>query len=765
MTNHQRKGRDWGTGLAAVLGWLLLAPALAAGADDSTRAAADVLNRLLGEKARGIRLEQIPADDGRDVYEFEANDGTLCVRGSSAVAICRGANDYLRATRLGMSTRYGANLNLPASWPNAAKTRTAAPYAIRQYYNVVSAGYVYPYWDWAQWEKELDYIAVHGFNTLMAPAATEAIAERVWRKLGLAQAEIDAFYTGPAHLPWQRMGNLTQHDGPLPPSWHADQIAIQHKLLDRMRELGIEPIVPGFAGFVPPGIKRIHPQLKLHTALWGGFAKEKQSLMIPPSEPLFAEIEKLYVAEWQKEFGKCKYILVDSFNEMELPNTGRPATELLADYGEQTYKAIRDANADAIWVLQGWMLGYQRGIWNKDTVKALLSRIPDDKILILDYAHDYNCVFWCNGANYAVFDGFFGKPWAQGFVPNMGGKVAYTGLLSFYATHPAETLKSPKKGRLAGFCLDPEGFENNEAVYELLADASWRTEAVDLDPWLEAYCQNRYGGYPAEMKKAWNLFRLTCYGSFTDHPHFGWQHGVCGYGTVNRDPRFLLGVQAFLSCADSLKQSPLYRADAIEQAALALGLKADEWFILAKSGYASGHIEFGDKALARATQLLNDLDRLLESHPVHRLERWLDFTHKHGGGDAEKARYESNARRLVTVWGPPVNDYSCRLWSGLTRDFYAPRMKRVLDSVKSGKQFDRAAWEEQWVRGSGVSHIEPFADPVAEAVRLVDAACAESLPQLPKAKTASVCARVPARMSAGTTELIAIPISIPRVTK
>ena len=36
-----------------------------------------------------------------------------------------------------------------------------------------------------------------------------------------------------------------------------------------------------------------------------------------------------------------------------------------------------------------------------------------------------------------------------------------------------------------------------------------------------------------------------------------------------RGPEFFEGVQAFLSCAESLKTSPLYRGDAIEQAAAA----------------------------------------------------------------------------------------------------------------------------------------------------------------------------------------------------
>jgi alpha-N-acetylglucosaminidase len=85
---------------------------------------------------------------------------------------------------------------------------------------------------------------------------------------------------------------------------------------------------------------------------------------------------------------------------------------------------------------------------------------------------------------------------------------------------------------------------------------------------------------------------------------------------------------------------------------------------------------------------------------------------------------------MVAVWGPPINDYACRMWSGLIRDYYCERLSRYFDGLKTGKGFDRAAWEERWVRGSGISKIEPFADPVATAAMLIQKASHEALPTL-----------------------------------
>ena len=83
--------------------------------------------------------------------------------------------------------------------------------------------------------------------------------------------------------------------------------------------------------------------------------------------------------------------------------------------------------------------------------------------------------------------------------------------------------------------------------------------------------------------------------------------------------------------------------------------------------------------------------------------------------------YEHNAKRLVTVWGPPVDDYSARIWSGLVRDYYLPRWQKWFLAKDHGKDFDFVEWEEDWVRNSvGVSAVDPFEDPVAACIDLIE---------------------------------------------
>jgi len=59
------------------------------------------------------------------------------------------------------------------------------------------------------------------------------------------------------------MGNIHGWGGPLPDSWKQNQLALQHKILQRMRSLGMIPVLPGFAGHVPAAITKLYPQVRV----------------------------------------------------------------------------------------------------------------------------------------------------------------------------------------------------------------------------------------------------------------------------------------------------------------------------------------------------------------------------------------------------------------------------------------------------------------------------------------------------------------------
>lgn len=660
--------------------------------------------------------------EGKTNFHYRVDDGVLKIEGSSPVALCHGFYDFVKSNRAGLYSWSGNNIRFPQQLTDGTEKQVVSPFQHHYMFNVCTYGYSMPYWDWERWEKEIDWMALHGIDMPLALVGYEAIIARVWKKMGLTDEEINSYFVGPAHLPWMRMGNVSGIDGPLNEDWHRQQIALQHKILKRMKSLGMKPICPGFPGFIPEAFKRIYPDLHIIQTHWGGAFC---NWMISPQEELFSKIGTAFIREWEKEFGKNEYYLVDSFNEMEIPFPAKGSKEryeLLASYGEKVYQSIRKGNPNAVWTMQGWMFGYQRNIWDYETLGALVSKVPEDKMLLLDLAVDYNKHFWHSEVNWEFYKGFYNKPWVYSVIPSMGGKTAMTGILDFYANGHLEALSSPNKGRLLAHGMAPEGIENNEVIYELLSDAGWSDKKIDIHEWLREYSCNRYGSCPAAIGRCWDLLLESVYGTFTDHPRYNWQFrpGTVRDGSINLSPSFFKAIESFVEASGQMKDNPLYLADLAEFTALYLGGKAE---LLVKA--IDKQYEIGDTV--RAVKLEKDfehimlgMDALLSTHPTLRLERWIDFAHKQAVTPEQSRQYERNAKRIVTIWGPPVDDYSARVWSGLIRDYYLPRWKHYFASRKTGESFDFAAWEKNWVESEGCSSQTPPTDVVNTARSLMD---------------------------------------------
>lgn len=530
------------------------------------------------------------------------------------------------------------------------------------------------------------------------------------------------------------MGNLTAWDGAqrLPKSYFDQQIVLQHKILKHLRALGMQPIVHAFAGFVPPSLQRLNADADIRKLSWGGGLPEGNSgYILSPNSPLFKKIGQLYIETWEKEFGENKYYLADSFNEMDVPPSNSEAELLteLAAYGESAYQAISAANPNAVWVMQGWTFPYHKDnkgmrFWTPKGLATLISKVPDDKLLILDLANEYNHVFWKIDPSWKMYDGFFNKQWIYSFIPNMGGKTPLNGKLEVYASIPIEALNYAKKGKLIGFGFAPEGIENNEMIYELLSDMAWQERAIDLSKWQEKYAIQRYSAYPASLKKTYTLLNQSALGTFTDHPIHRFQlrpyqnpEGVENHATVHRSEAFNEAVRLFLQASEQLSEQRLYQFDAIEMSAQFLGLVADnllETFLLAEESKRNYLL------LDEALTVMTVIDRLLASHPNHRLDQWVNFARAWGLNPIEKNYYEANAKRLLTTWGgEPVNDYSARVWAGLISDYYIPRWRLYHQAKKQGHEFDIRQWEERWINTPYIFSSKAYDDPLKKAKQMI----------------------------------------------
>lgn len=688
-------------------------------------AAKGVIERTLGYYPKRLTLTVVPGTDSTESFTTEASGGRLTVTGTSTVALCRGFYDYVTSNHYGIYTWSVNNITLPEKFPDQAPKTVTTPFRHRQYMNVCTFGYTAPYWDWTRWEKELDWMALHGIDMPLSPIGSEAIFARVWKKLGMTDEEIGDFVTGAAYFPWFRMGNISGLDGRLSQDYYDKSIALEHKIVDRMAELGMSPIFNAFAGFVPKALKRVCPEAELIHTGWDN-GPDYVSSYIAPTTPIYQKIAGMYLEEWEAEFGKGKYYLADSFNEMKVPFAKKGTKERfdqIATYGKTLYESIVNYNPDAVWVLQGWMFGYSRGIWDPSSIEALFSEVPDDKVIVIDLATDFNHDIWQTEYLWNYAPKVYGQSWIYSTTPNFGGRSAPVGNLDYYLNGHLNALNSPNRGRLVGYGSAPEGVENNEVIYEILASASWSTSRQDIRKWLHDYSINRYGSCPPELDSFWAHMLNSAYGYSSSKAEYRVQRKpfyVQG-GRYEVSDEFFKGCEDFFKAGKSLSANKVYKEDLALWAGLYAFSKADVMlaeihrdYLLADEASASA---LEDKTL----KTLLAADRLLESNPLTRLERWIDFARSWGSDEAEKAKYETSAKRLITTWGrgrraDGLDDYGCKIWSGLIRDYYVPRWQNWFDAKKAGKPFDFDQWEYKYAEEShGVSPVKAYPDLLAAA--------------------------------------------------
>lgn len=645
-------------------------------------AAMEVINRFTNRTIPvKIHIDLPTSRDGCDRYSYQANNHKLTIHATSAVAACRAFYDYAKMKGAGFCAWSGRRFVKPTNM-SCPKTDVTTIFRDHQYLNVVTYGYTMPFWDEQRWDEEIDWMALHGIDMPLMLVGAEYIYRMVFREMGLNDSEIDEWEVGPAHLPWFRMGNLSGNsfDGPLGNEWNESQRKLAHHILDRMRSLGMKPICPAFGGFVPKAFTK-HNGGEAELTGWNWVPDECRNYRLNPASEAFLKVGTRFIQKWEEEYAPCKYYLSDSFNEMIIPDS----LELLTQYGDNVFRCIREgsSNPDAEWVTQGWTFVYQSGEWGNEKFKALTKNVPDDRFMLLYMSPEYGpekC--------WERYNGFNGKQWNYTMLPNMGGKTFWTGNLQNYAVgYVRNLLASPSKRNATGIGMTPEGLENNEMLYELITDAGWTNngDSIDINSWLQHYAGSRYGQYPKPMRDFHHTLIHTLYSSYIDHPRFAWQVGnnLTGNGNAVISEEFCNAVETLFSNAEALKavNSPLLENELIEIASFYLSNKVEQLAIYLKK---TGDKEKADSQIATLNTLMLRLDSVLSIHPLLNLERWERQAQAAAKNPATRKRNAVNARRLITIWygnhtkDEPVQDYASRIWSGLVRDYYRPRLINTL---------------------------------------------------------------------------------------
>lgn len=694
------------------------------------------VDRLIGRVTEGTGDRIVTrivrqADTLPDYFSLYDEAGRVVVEGDSPVSVATGVNWYLKY-RAGVHIAWdGLTRPLPAPLPPVGEpVRREASGDLRYYLNYCTYSYSMAFWDWPRWEREIDWMALHGINLVLDITGMETVWYNLLLRLGYTREEAGRFIAGPAYLAWWHMNNLEGWGGPNPEAWYDERVALHRRILGRLRELGIEPVFPGYAGMVPRDIAAKIGVAVSDPGKWCGFDRPAY---LSPDDEAFGRIADLYYEELEKLYGKANYYSMDPFHE-----GGDTGGVDLGRAGDAVMAAMKRANPDAVWVIQGWQDNPKRD---------LVAHLPQHDLLVLDLYADKLPKWGDPDSGRCDPEGFWGHDWIYCMLLNFGGRGGMHGRMERLVDGFYDARESGLGGRLRGVGLTPEAIENNPAMFELLCELPWRAERFDPRAWLSEYLRARYGADDADAAAAWALLYAGPYNEPTQGTGDGavesllcarpglhlqrastWGNAVPTYpDTLSRE-----AARHMLAAAARLDRAPGFVYDLVNTVRQALADRAYALHRELSEAYDRGDREAFAASSARFVALGYAQDRLLATCPGFRLAEWLDAARALSDDPERRALAEWNARTLLTVWGPRdesgdtvLHDYSLREWSGLLATLYMPRWERYFAELTSRlegnapREIDFYAMEEAWTRRTDTPS-RSGADPVATARAVFD---------------------------------------------
>ena len=668
----------------------------------------NLLERIDKGASKKFNTELIKTD--KDFFEIDQKSPSspIIIRGNTWVNIAVGINWYLKYYAGIHLTWNNMTTHLPAKLPTVTKKeRHETNLKLRYDFNYCTFSYSMAFWDWNRWQKEIDWMALHGVNMPLAIVGEECVWRNMLLKLGYSEDEIGKFIAGPAFLAWWAMNNLEGWGGPLPLSWYKQQELLQKKILARMKELGMHPVLPGYCGMMPHDAKE---KLGLNVndgGLWNGYQRPAN---LSPTDKRFSEIADLYFKELTRLFGKADYYSMDPFHE-----SNDDANMDYAKAGQVMMEAMKRVNPKATWVIQGW---------TENPRPQMIEGMKQGDLLVLDLFSECRPMFGIPSI-WKRSNGYGKHEWAFCMLENFGANVGLHGrmdqlLHNFYlATGKIKDANLPQANiaQLKGIGFTMEGSENNPVMFELMSELPWHKDMVNKEQWLKNYCFARYGVHDENIEEAWKILSESIYncplGNNQQGPH---EPIFCGRPSLNNfqvkswskmhnyyDPEDTRKAAILMaSVADKYRGNNNFEYDLVDICRQALDDQGRRQYLKTIADYNG----FARKDFEKDSQLFLDMlllqDKLLGTRTEFRLGHWTEAARNIGKTSAEKDQYEWNARVQITTWGNRtcadkggLRDYAHKEWQGLLKDFYYKRwsiyMKALAAQMEASTQPDYEA--------------------------------------------------------------------------
>lgn len=646
----------------------------------------ELAHRVIPQFASQFVFKEQPAKGENDFFEIESKNGKIIITGNNAVSLSRGLNHYLNEICKVSVSWNSDNLADLSGLPEVdKKIYVESLYRYRYYLNYCTYDYTMMGWDWNRWEKEIDWMALHGVNLVLASVYDQyAVWQNTLKRLGFTEQEIFSFLPGLGYEAWWLMSNLEGFGGPVSQEFINERVELQRKILDRMRELDIAPIYQGFYGMVPNSLLSKYPDCRiLSQGLWG---VHQRPAMMDPEDACFKEIASIYYEEQEKLFGKAGFYGGDPFHEggnLEGINVKKAAAGI--------YASINEHAPGSKWILQGW--------WENPR-RELLEGVTPGSIIVLDLMACETPQWGGEETTSKRYrpEGYLEHQWIWCALPNFGGRVGMHGKMSSYISGAINAKNHPKGKHICGIGIAPEGIGTNPVVYDMIFDMAWSNRKNSVDEWIEHYVQHRYHSDNKNLKSAW---KLLAHSIFECNNQIGGPiesairvcpadkiEKVSGWGAAEQfyNPNDILeSWELFFKEKSLLETSATFREDFTDVSRQVLADYSRILHVSVMDAFEKKDISAFDEYSNKFLDLILDVDSLLSTRKELNVGNWLQAVKAQATSKNEENLFLHNAKMLITTWGDSnsgLRDYANKEWAGLLRDYYYPRWKAYFQYKK-----------------------------------------------------------------------------------
>lgn len=654
----------------AAIALLAVLCSLACGAEEALEA---LVGRVTPEYAGRVHFR---LEEGLEtpIIQSDAEEaGSLLIRAANRREGARAYGYYLRKIASVHLSWNGDNVSAAQFVTPEQPVEVPPTLPLNYAFNYTAMSYTGAHWDRERWLQEMDRLALNGFHYVLVTTGLEKVWQGFLAELGFAELS-RGYLAHPCYAAWWHMGNLEGAGSPLEPELIESEAELGRSIVQRITELGMEPVLQGYVGFVPSEI-RLEGDLLSQQGDW--VAGYRRSDLLRPDSPEFQRVAQVWYRHLEAVYGyRAQAYAGDLFHE------GGDARQLpLPQIAAGVEQAMQTAAPGSRWFLQAWA-GNPR--------PELLSGLSAEHTIILalqkdlspgvDITRDYKGMryVWCELANFGGKQGLYG---GVDVLEQMSGEA----------------------GGASGFGLFSEGLETNPLYYELFYERLNNRGVIDRVSFLKRYIHTRYGSDDYRLLLATQLLASTVYTPDAEREG-GLENILCARPGLDVDkvstwsdptPYYdakdvLLAGKLMLRAAQSdpeLMQRDTFRYDLADICRQALAERARASLPRCKEAWEKGDLAAYRQERDKFCELLTQTSQVLATHKGFLLGEYLRGAEQRVP-QGQAVQMTRSLRRLITRWSEnpsSLNDYAHRQFAEMFSGYYLPRWRAFFESLEAGE--------------------------------------------------------------------------------